>query len=274
MATITGLTAARMLAIEGASVVSGAVVAGNLILTKHDGTTINTGSVIGPTGATGATGPTATLSGTYAARPAASAGLNGQIYFATDKMMSWMCIAAAWVLIHVYAPEVAVLPTVPVDQQECIFIADAANGVKWHLRYRAASGNASKWECIGGDPLASQTVTVDTTSSPTYVLPGTPVSVVTPLTGYYICEQRGGMYHSVAGHYIGADFHIAGVGVGIPINRHTPSAVWGFTILEQRAAIWRLALTAGQTVDQRFVTSSGAGNLGSKYLSIMPVRVG
>ena len=38
MATVTGLTADRMLEIEGASVVDGEVVGGDLILTKHDGT--------------------------------------------------------------------------------------------------------------------------------------------------------------------------------------------------------------------------------------------
>src|SRR4051794_39642857 len=57
MATITGLTAARMLEIEGASVVDGEVVAGNLILTKHDGSTINAGPVTGPAGPTGPVGP-------------------------------------------------------------------------------------------------------------------------------------------------------------------------------------------------------------------------
>lgn len=44
MGTVTSLTAARMLAIEGSSVVSGAINgSGHLILTKHDGTTIDAG---------------------------------------------------------------------------------------------------------------------------------------------------------------------------------------------------------------------------------------
>ncbi|HXQ38041.1 MAG TPA: hypothetical protein VN843_28800, partial [Anaerolineales bacterium] len=54
MATVTGLTAERMLTIEGASVVSGEVVGDNLILTKHDGSTIDAGDVRGPAGAPGA----------------------------------------------------------------------------------------------------------------------------------------------------------------------------------------------------------------------------
>lgn len=57
MATITGLTAARMLEIEDASIIDGEIVSGHLILTKHDGTTIDAGPVVGPPGPTGPTGP-------------------------------------------------------------------------------------------------------------------------------------------------------------------------------------------------------------------------
>jgi microcystin-dependent protein len=46
-----------MLEIEGASVVDGEVVSGNLILTKHDGTTIDAGPVLGPQGPQGPVGP-------------------------------------------------------------------------------------------------------------------------------------------------------------------------------------------------------------------------
>jgi hypothetical protein len=57
MTTVTGLTADRMLAIEAASVVDGDVDgSGNLILTKHDGSQINAGSVIGPPGPQGPIG--------------------------------------------------------------------------------------------------------------------------------------------------------------------------------------------------------------------------
>lgn len=50
MGTVTGLTAARMAEIEAASIVDGEVVGDNLILTKHDSTTINAGNVRGPQG--------------------------------------------------------------------------------------------------------------------------------------------------------------------------------------------------------------------------------
>lgn len=58
MATVTGLTAARMQEIEDASVVGGEVdLDGDLILTKHDGSEINAGAVVGPAGPTGPAGP-------------------------------------------------------------------------------------------------------------------------------------------------------------------------------------------------------------------------
>lgn len=60
MATVSGLTAERMLEIEAASVVDGAVVGDNLILTRQDASTINAGNVRGPVGPTGLTGPQGT----------------------------------------------------------------------------------------------------------------------------------------------------------------------------------------------------------------------
>lgn len=55
MATITGLTAERMLEIEGQSVVDGDVVGDHLILTKHDGSTVDAGLL--PPGPQGPVGP-------------------------------------------------------------------------------------------------------------------------------------------------------------------------------------------------------------------------
>lgn len=62
MATITGMTAEAMQAIQDGSVVDGTVDGGgHLILTKHDGTTIDAGSVIGPPGPVGPIGPGGTF---------------------------------------------------------------------------------------------------------------------------------------------------------------------------------------------------------------------
>lgn len=56
MPTVTVYTAERMQEIEDESIVDGDVVGDNLILTRHDGGTINAGSVRGPQGVAGPTG--------------------------------------------------------------------------------------------------------------------------------------------------------------------------------------------------------------------------
>ncbi len=56
MAIVTGLTAARMRAIEAASVIGGVINGNNLILTKFSGATVDAGNVRGATGLTGAMG--------------------------------------------------------------------------------------------------------------------------------------------------------------------------------------------------------------------------
>lgn len=53
MPTVSGFTIDRALSMEAATVVDGAVVGDNLILTRHDSTTIDAGSVRGPTGLPG-----------------------------------------------------------------------------------------------------------------------------------------------------------------------------------------------------------------------------
>ena len=76
MATVTGLTANRMLAIEAASVVDGDVVGGDLILTRHDGTQIDAGPVVGPQGVPGPQGVDLSV---LAAVPVLDVGMSGQI---------------------------------------------------------------------------------------------------------------------------------------------------------------------------------------------------
>jgi hypothetical protein len=88
MATVTVFTAARMQAIENASVVSGTVTAGNLILTKFNGATINAGSVIGPVGPTGPTGEVTTAALNAAIATVTAAGAVTETMLATGSVTS------------------------------------------------------------------------------------------------------------------------------------------------------------------------------------------
>ena len=76
MATITGLTAERMLEIEAASIVDGDVVGDNLILTRQNGSTINAGSV---RGAQGVAGPAGSDLAVLTAQSVLDVGMVGQI---------------------------------------------------------------------------------------------------------------------------------------------------------------------------------------------------
>ena len=87
--------------------------------------------------------------------------------------------------------KVGVLPANPVDGQEIYFVADATNGVIWHLRYNAGSASPYKWEYLGGPPmLASSNVAASSlgggSSWSTQLTDGTGVIQMTvPLLGEY-----------------------------------------------------------------------------------------
>jgi microcystin-dependent protein len=109
MATITGLTAERMLEIEGQTVVSGAIVNNHLILTKHDGTTVDTGVL--PPGPAGPTGPAGGLipgeiklwPGTTLPNPAQFGKwvwADGAVYLVATYPLAAANIAAAWRTAH------------------------------------------------------------------------------------------------------------------------------------------------------------------------------
>src|SRR5213080_1814710 len=84
------------------------------------------------------------------------------------------------------APLVTVLPSTPVDGQECNYLADATNGVVWHLVYRSATG---KWHYTGGPELYGYIFTEESTTSGAFIDLTTPgPSLTAPLAGTYDLE--------------------------------------------------------------------------------------
>jgi hypothetical protein len=77
------------------------------------------------------------------------------------------------------------LPVGPVDGQETYYLADATNGVVWHLRYRAASASTHKWEFVGGASLlAGPSGSMSTSGTASTPLTAGPL-ITLPLTGDY-----------------------------------------------------------------------------------------
>lgn len=306
MATVTGLTAARMQEIIDKTIVDADVVGDNLILTLDDASTINAGNVRGPEGPEGPMGASggsadfpagavngqllaadstategvawvnADIADIYANRPPAVSGLNGVRFFATDKLMEWECVAAAWVLINAYAPIVTGLPSSPVDGQECKFQADATNGINWHLRYNAASGSAYKWEFAGGAELYSFIQTEEATSSTTYTnLATIGPTVTSPLAGEYMCEIFAHVYRpSTSGNAAGIMFNSSAAG---PIGgvEDALAQIFASNASHTLTRKFKKTLTAGQAMVLKYVTGTAAAtNFYNRSASIRPIRVG
>jgi len=60
----------------------------------------------------------------------------------------------------VFMAVVSSLPSSPVNGQDCYYLADATNGVVWHLKYRSASASTFKWEYVGGGSLHAEVATM------------------------------------------------------------------------------------------------------------------
>jgi hypothetical protein len=194
------------------------------------------------------------------------------VEFDTESQSSY---PSAFVQINA-PPRVTSLPIGPSDGQECYFVADAANGVLWYLRYNAASASPYKWEVIGGSPLVSF-------NGVSEAIPNTgnaaqdftnPALVVLPLAGDYELEsvvtispasnaqvnvQPYTGAQGTGGTAIGANVSFIGTGpYGVPVTGGPMRA---------------LAVPAG-TVRLRGSTNGASVTYITKSLRAMPVRVG
>lgn len=93
MGTILGYTAERMQAIEDEAITSAVVNgSGHLILTRHDGGTVDAGSVIGPTGPPG----TSVTVCTSSTRPTGGSLFTGLFIYETDTKFVYVWDGSAW----------------------------------------------------------------------------------------------------------------------------------------------------------------------------------
>lgn len=215
--------------------------------------------------------------GLYTARPAASAALNGVTFVATDKAMAWTCMGGAWVFVGGWAPEVTSLPTSPVDQQECVLIADAATGTKWHVKYRAAATSASKWEVIGGTPLIAA---IDTSQSlpPTdalyHDLTTVGPQIVTPVVGDYRITLAGALLSGSADSaWMSVKYSATEASDVDALRAAQISVPPGLPLYRELSAAKTIA--AGVTVKARYRTGGAqTGTFANRYLQLMPRAIG
>lgn len=92
--TITGYTAARMKTIEDSAIVGGAVVAGDLILTRRDGGTLDAGPVMGPAN-------NGLIICTSSTRP--TSHFAGEAIYETDTKRVYVWTGSAWTFWYSFA---------------------------------------------------------------------------------------------------------------------------------------------------------------------------
>jgi hypothetical protein len=164
---------------------------------------------------------------------------------------------------------VTALPANPVDGQECYFVADAANGVLWHLRFNAASASAYKWEFVGGSPLFTSHVG-GTTSATTPATGLAGPSIVVPLAGEYMFDHAADLFASTAVAVI-ADLFINAVIANLRMGiARTAINTGGMSGRQIKGSV----SGAGQTALIRYWTTAATANIENAEMTITPVRVG
>jgi hypothetical protein len=166
------------------------------------------------------------------------------------------------------------LPGSPTDGQEVYYLADAARGVGWHLRYRSGATRANKWEFLGGAPLHARYSSQYDEAAGTYQ---TIISVVAPLAGFYMVTLSAVAFNNTASAAwlaapkfgTAATDDTYGVLFQNPAGAHTIYSTGARTVENPSA------LTAGATVALQFRRGvGGTARLHYADLSITPVAVG
>lgn len=160
MATVTGLTAARMQEIIDETIFDGAVVGGHLILTRHDGSTVDLGQVQGEQGVAGPVGPSGPAGAVGPAGPAGPQGVAGPVgpapsfagyeepYFDFGNVNGLVTIDLNlynnWRLVPVGAVTLAFanLPAAGVMQSVSLLIANSTYSITWPGGTKFAGGVA------------------------------------------------------------------------------------------------------------------------------------
>lgn len=174
---------------------------------------------------------------------------------------------------------VSALPVAPYDGQEIDFIADAALGAVWRLKYRAGSASAFKWEFRGG---ASMYITSlpggSLVAANGYAgLNANNLQMALPLNGDYEVDWRSfgqsdtvgsilqcGMYGPTPDFDAAAFANNAALITANAIN--TGYQLTGFMNIT--------GLNGTRVIEQRFLTSAGTATFGRKYIRARPIRVG
>lgn len=171
-------------------------------------------------------------------------------------------------------PLVSALPA-PSDGLEVYYLADATNGIVWHLRYRAASLSAHKWEYVGGPALSAAVDTQETlaTGATAFVDAPTAGPVITvPLAGDYDYDFAANTLNNAGASGLATGLGIAGVLPAVPHQESANSASSGAPASTTHANRL-LDLAAGTALKLMYQRTTTAIIVRWRYLRVRPIRV-
>lgn len=171
-------------------------------------------------------------------------------------------------------PVVTTLPAMPVDGQEVYFLADAANGVVWHLKYRAADPSAYKWQVLSGAALFSEVVPGETRTNAAYgPLATAGPSIALPLAGDYDIDIGALAYASVPtqvfmSYAVGGAAAADADAASIDVNNNVENAYMVIQRRRRKPGLGAVSLIA------QYRTPTGTGGWANRFMRALPVRVG
>jgi hypothetical protein len=173
-------------------------------------------------------------------------------------------------------PLVSVLPSSPSDGQEVYYLADATNGIIWHLRYRSGSPSAYKWEYIGGSDLFALVATAANTTSSAYNdLSGGSLgpSVTLPLAGDYDVLTGSSSGNTSAGQEALMSYAIGATPASdADMVQFTPADSSGKRV-SVSGTRRKTGLAAGIVLRCQYRVGGGTGIFQDRWIRARPVRV-
>lgn len=214
------------------------------------------------------TGVCQAIVGNVAAEP------NGTVTGLAGWGVAVKAYGGGWVALASTPELVTALPTPATDGQECYYLADATNGVVWHLRYRAGSASTHKWEFVGGAPVSRGPEGSSTLIAKEEKVLASGPTVTVPLSGEYLValQLRATLEEAALVGTVGKvrknGTPIAGVGLftftaatNFASVRATNEGTYALTAAD--------VLTVGCEIEQAVKVTFNGGRL-----AIVPIRVG
>jgi len=201
----------------------------------------------------------------------------GETYYdtASNRLLWWN--GTVWVPAMGATPgTVTSLPSSPTDGQEVYYVADATNGVVWHLRYRAGSSSSYKWEFVGGAELRAEVATGETVAvGASYIDFATVGPTVTaPLAGDYNIRLEGLLSTgpNAGGIHVAPKIGAAAANDGDRMSYGMPVA--GYASAQCMRDMRRTVTPAGTAVKLQGRSDTAVSGVTYRALSLTPYRVG